>query len=131
MDVLQHLTTLKGLVFRNLIIDDEVDGDLFYSKVLDIHMGRLESVHLDRIVIEGIKSVEQSNLLFSFILGSCPNLKKFKVEDNGITANGSINLDFRANPYLQHIELNMTRCRFYTFQHEPDEHRRDIINHKI
>lgn len=111
---------LKRLKFVGALIDEEISSDLFYSNVCNVRIGRLESLCLADFGIEDADdSIKKTNLLFNIILNSCPNLKTIKLEDMGdINARGNINLHFRKNQFLQHIELDMSNCRFYTFYHE-------------
>lgn len=60
------------------------------------------------------------NLLFNFIFRSCPNLKKVELQAGEFyDVTGRLYFDFRENHLLQHIDLDIPKCQYYTFHHEP------------
>lgn len=94
-------------------------------------MGGLESAYFTHTAIElndeeSDDSINKFNLLFNFILRSCPNLKRIKLEDAFVNARGVINLDYRNNQFLQDVELDFPLWRYYTFHHEPGKFWRNI-----
>lgn len=111
-----------------MMIDNyEINGDLFSSKLTNINVGRLETVGLVDINIpKSDVSVKISNLILSFVLQSCPNLKNLVLNADQCLNPRGINLDFRRNRLLQHIQLNMPNCQYYTFHHEFGKYWRDI-----
>lgn len=130
VEIVKNLTVLKSLEFRCLIVAESMENDDLFYKTLssNIQKGRTESVCWERLVIikvDGDKSIQKANLLFNFILGSCPNLKAIKIKDNLIKARGGLSLDFRDNHFLQRIELDFLNCR-YDFHHEFGKRWRNI-----
>lgn len=127
IDVLQNLTGLVSLEFGALKLDDDMDDGIFYSKVSIIPTGRLESMCLSEFVIQdGNDYMQRLNLLLAFILRPCPNLNNIKLNAKKISSEGKVNMDFRGNPRLQHITLDMPGCQYYTFHHEFGKHWRMI-----
>lgn len=117
--VLQGLDTLKSLEIWDLFIMDTLsNNELFYNKISDIHRGKLESLCLSRFRVTDDRDLERLGLLFSFIVQSCPSLKRMELAANFIWANGTVNLDFREDPFMQYIQTYMPDCRFFTFHHE-------------
>lgn len=121
---------LTNLEFRALIIQKETIDDVFYDKVSNIQIvEKLESVCLFHFDVDlGDDSMKNFNLLLFFILQSCPNLKKIKLVANKIFARGGINVDFRQNSLLRHIEIHMPNCRYYTFHNQFGKYWRSINN---
>lgn len=128
IDMIQNLTTLKILDFGTLVIQKEETDDLFYNKVSNIQkVGGLESLSLTQFdVATGDDSMKKLNLLLSFMLRFCPNLKKIKPLVHSILARGGMNLDFRGNPLLQDIDIKMLNCQYYAFHHEFGKYWRNI-----
>jgi hypothetical protein len=55
-------------------------------------------------------------------------LEGLQINISDTRARGYINLDFRRNHHLQHIELDMRQCRYYTFHREFGKIWSDISN---
>lgn len=120
IDILQTRTMLESLKFKQMAIDEWMNDELFYSKLSNIYIGRLEQICLQEFDIHDSDdaSMNEFNMIVKFILRSCPNLKNIVLNADEIYARGEMNLDFRENLFLYHIKLNMPDCRYYTFQHE-------------
>lgn len=116
------------MTFGALMVKKVTFDEIFYSKVLDIQVSRsLKLVRFGRVIIEEDgQSMKKLDLVLSFVLQSCPYLKKFKLIGAKTNARGVLKLDFRENHLLQHINLDMPNCRYYTFYHEFGKFSRNV-----
>lgn len=119
IDILQNLRMLKNLALGEITMDEETGEEFMYDNPSSsIQTGILESVCLIFSTLSGRKSILKPNYLLALLLRSCPNLKRFDLSaSEEVYADGAINLDFRENHLLQHIQINMPDCRYYTFYH--------------
>lgn len=129
LDILQNLTTLKSLEFDDVMINGDTSLDMFHNKLSTIRVGGLE------LICSSINSVSEAtsnfsinklDLLLSFVLRSCPNFKIFKFTSYLIRARGVVSMDFGENSFLQHINLTMADCQYFTYHHEPGNYWKNI-----
>lgn len=128
MEIIRERTMLRSFEFGKVHIGSILLDNGLNNQVDNIGRERLESLCLTDVVLRGDDSVQDANLVFKFILQSCPNLKCFKLYnfDIGDYSEGAINLDFRENHSLRFVELNMPKCEYYTFHHEFGKYWRDV-----
>lgn len=120
LDILENLRILKNLEFNGLVFEEETTDDQFYNIVTNdnnFYNENLQSIRVSKFGVEGSHNLMQKpNLLFSFILRSCPNVKKIELNARDINTRGKSNLDFRGNHHLRQISIDMPKCRYYTFR---------------
>lgn len=127
IEILQNLTMLKSLGFGQLTMDDEtMDIEFFNNRLTNINIGRLESLSISYLHLYAKEFFIRSDILFAFILRSCPNLEILDVSVTRTRQNDNIYLGFRGNVLLRHIRLNMRGCRYYTFAHEFGKYWRNV-----
>lgn len=115
IDLVQSLPMLQSLVFGFTGISE--NADMNYSLVNKLNVvktPRLKSLSIGPFKPHGSKGImEPSNLLFHFILKSCPFIEEFELSGH-IYAGGALDLDFSKHDRLNYIMV-MKGCRYYTF----------------
>lgn len=126
-DIIQRLTTLQCLEYHFEKLQGGIWDNTIQSRAPTTHANRVESTKFTSVVSEVDDSMEKLNTILRFMLQSCPNLKTFDFCGLDISfPRGVIDLDFRGNRFLRQIQLNMPRCRYYTFAHKPGKYWSDI-----
>lgn len=121
VDILRNVLTLENLMIHWLMVygrEDYInDGELF-TKLHVVVPGQLKSLSFDHFAfLRGSNGImKKCNLLFEFILKSCPLIEKFKLHCYGYTR-GVFSLDFRENDQLKRIDIRMGNCRYDDIHH--------------
>lgn len=134
--LLQNIPVLQSLIFKIALVNDTRPSyDTLYNRTSSVQTASsLESIKISHYgyAYRGSNWIKKTICLFSFILRSCPKLKKFDLSttQGRIRARGKINFDFRKNHSLRFIRINVPNCRYYTFDHEFGKLWRNV-NHQI
>lgn len=94
LDILENLRILKNLEFNGLVFEEETTDDQFYNIVTNdnnFYSENLQSIRVSKFGVEDSHNLMQKpNLLFSFILRSCPNVKKIELNARDINTRGNL-----------------------------------------
>lgn len=75
------------------------------------------SMNFDRgVYFDGFARLD---ILFIFILLSCPILEIFDLDVKRVNCIGYPKLDFTRNTHLKQIKIKQRNCSYYAFKHEP------------
>lgn len=127
-DILQNLVMREHLVFDSLGLKDKytLQGrPMILSELNTVYPTWLRSLSLDFYAYSTIVTMENCNIVFQFILKSYTLLNNLKL-DGVMSAHGVLNLEFREHTQLKNIEIGIEGCRYYSFQHYPGKHWKNI-----